>query len=94
MGSGSTVFDADRLVLLWPLGEDQHTVEGVGVGSPVHQLWSVYPDAEVLRREPDAAPDAALVVRVDRAYLMLHDGSRVRRVLAGTEPLLRAAYLA
>lgn len=88
----STVFDADPLVLLWPLAPEQHTSEGIGVGSPLYHAWLAYPDAEALRPGPDAASDALLVHRIDRGYLIRHDGVVVRQLFAGTEELLRAAY--
>ncbi|WP_203964855.1 hypothetical protein [Actinocatenispora thailandica] len=88
----SMMFDSDRLVLLWPLPPEQRTSEGIGIGSTVYHAWLAYPDAEALRPEPAAASDALLVHRIDRGYLIRHDGTVVRQLIAGTEELLRAAY--
>ncbi|MGA8115128.1 MAG: hypothetical protein WCA46_15795 [Actinocatenispora sp.] len=90
MGTGAHAFDADQWVLLWPLDEGQYTAEGIGTGSPLDRVLAVYPDAEDLPA-PAGATGALLVSRPDRAYLVLHDGATVQRILAGTEELLRAA---
>jgi hypothetical protein len=86
------VFRSDRHVLLWPFGPADRTREGVGLGTPVYEAWLAYPDAEALRPGPGAQPDALLVRRTGRGYLIRHDGSVVCEVFAGTEDLLRAAY--
>jgi hypothetical protein len=93
MGSNPASFAFDDLVLLWPLDPAEETAEGVAVGSPVYGAWLAYPDAEALRPFPGAAADALLVTRSDRGYLILHDGVRVQRIVAGVEDLLRASYL-
>lgn len=93
MGSNPASFAFDDLVLLWPLDPTEETAEGVTVGSPVYGAWLAYPDAEALRPFPGAATDALLVTRAHRGYLIMHDGLRVRRILAGVEELLRASYL-
>jgi hypothetical protein len=92
MGPNPASFAFDDLVLLWPLDPAEETAEGIAVGSPVYGAWLAYPDAEALRPAPGAADDALLVKRADRGYLILHDGARVRRIVAGTEALLRASY--
>jgi hypothetical protein len=92
MGARSSVFQSERLVLLWPLEPGEHTSEGVAVGTLVYQAWLAYPDAEALRPSPGASSDALLVNRTGRGYLIRHDGRIVRQVFAGTEDLLRAAY--
>ncbi|WP_203660088.1 hypothetical protein [Actinocatenispora rupis] len=92
MVPGRTVFRHDRLVLLWPFGPADRTVEGVGLGTSVYEAWLAYPDAEALRPAPDARSDALLVRRTGRGYLMRHDGAVVREMYAGTEDLLRATY--
>lgn len=92
MGSVSSVFRFDHLVLLWQLDPTEQTIEGVTVGSPLRRAWLAYPDAQALRPAPAASPNALLVSRPDRSYLIRHDGSSVRRILVGTEELLRAAY--
>jgi len=94
MGARTTFFEADRRVLLWRLRPDERTAEGVAVGCPVHHAWLAYPDAVALSQDPGRDPDALLVSRSGRGYLISHDGTTVRQVLAGTEDLLRAAYAA
>jgi hypothetical protein len=93
MGPNPASSALDDVVLLWPLDPAEETAEGVGVGSSVYGAWLAYPDAEALRPAPGAATDALLVTRAHRGYLILHDGARVRRILAGVEDLLRASYL-
>ncbi|WP_199562087.1 hypothetical protein [Micromonospora deserti] len=79
----SPIFVDDRLVLLW-LGDPIHTPEGVTAGSPVAEVWSRYPSV----RELDAPQgthrfDGLLARHGDRAYLFLHDGRTVRKIIAG-----------
>lgn len=79
----SPIFIDDRLVLLW-LGDATRTPEGVTAGSPVEEVWSRYPSA----RELDAPRgthrfDGVLARRGDRAYLFLHDGDAVRKIIVG-----------
>ncbi|WP_405116638.1 hypothetical protein [Micromonospora sp. NBC_01405] len=79
----SPVFVDDRLVLLW-LDDPVRTPEGVTVGTPVDQVGARY--AQVSRL---IAPhgtyrfDGLLARRGDRAYLFLHDGRTVRKIIAG-----------
>ncbi|MER7334471.1 MULTISPECIES: hypothetical protein [unclassified Micromonospora] len=79
----SPIFVEDRLVLLW-LGDATRTPEGVTAGSPVDEVWSRYPSVREL-----AAPhgthrfDGLLARQGDRAYLFLHDGRAVRKIIVG-----------
>lgn len=79
----SPVFDDGELVLLWadpPL----HTPEGVMVGDPVAEVHSAYPDAEALTAPSGTYQhDGLLATQQDRAYLFLHDGEQVQKVVAG-----------
>ena len=79
----SPIFVDDRLVLLW-LGDTAGTPEGVTIGTPVTEVWARYPRV----RELDAPQgtyrfDGLLARQGDRAYLFLHDGEVVRKVIAG-----------
>lgn len=91
--AASPVFDQDRLVLVWadpPL----HTPEDVSVGSPVDQARRAYPDA--LELTPPAGsttyPGLLIAGGGDRAYLLLHDGRTVQKLVAGLERYVRLLY--
>lgn len=88
----SPVFDGDRLVLIW-LDPPLHTPEGVRVGSPLDAARSAYPDALVLDRPPGSTQyQGLLVVGGDRAYLLLHDGDRVQKLVVGFERYARLLF--
>ncbi|MEU3457756.1 hypothetical protein ABZ671_29820 [Micromonospora sp. NPDC006766] len=82
-GSVSPIFVDNRLVLLW-LDDPMSTPEGITVGTPVAAVRAAYPSATEL-----AAPqrtyrfDGLLARDGDRAYLFLHDGATVRKIIAG-----------
>ncbi|MGS2612952.1 hypothetical protein ACVCAH_00215 [Micromonospora sp. LZ34] len=79
----SPVFVEDRLVLLW-LGDPVRTPEGVTAGTPVDQVRAHYPDAVRLRAPQGTYRfDGLLARRGDRAYLFLHDGRTVRKIITG-----------
>ncbi|SCG78493.1 hypothetical protein GA0070609_5606 [Micromonospora echinaurantiaca] len=79
----SPVFAEDRLVLLW-LGEPARTPEGVTAGTPVEQVRAHYPAAVRLRAPQGTYRfDGLLARRGDRAYLFLHDGRTVRKIITG-----------
>ena len=79
----SPIFVEDRLVLLW-LDDPMSTPDGITVGTPVSDVRDRYPSATRL-----AAPrgthrfDGLLARNGDRAYLFLHDGVTVRKIIAG-----------
>ncbi len=88
----SPVFADDRLVLLWvhPPGR---TPEGVGVGSPVDEVGRHYPDAQPLTAPPDSGRFDGLLVDVDdRAYLFLHDGETVQKLIIGYADYARLLF--
>ncbi|WP_371686223.1 hypothetical protein [Micromonospora sp. 15K316] len=79
----SPVFVDDRLVLIW-LGDSTRTTEGVGVGSPLRQVRARYPQLTPLHAPQGTYRLNGLLARDgDRAYLFLHDGRTVRKVIAG-----------
>ncbi|MEV4809151.1 hypothetical protein AB0J96_04765 [Micromonospora avicenniae] len=77
------VFIDDRLVLLW-LGDSTRTTEGVGVGSPVQQVRTRYPELTPLHAPQGTYRLDGLLARDgELAYLFLHDGRSVRKIIAG-----------
>ncbi|WP_344128552.1 hypothetical protein [Luedemannella flava] len=87
------VFDHDRLAFIWaypPL----HTPEGVMVGTAIADLNRAYPNAERLT-PPAGSPtfDGALVRNPNGvAYLILHDGLAVQKLIVGAENAVRMLY--
>jgi hypothetical protein len=87
------VFDNEKLAFIWaypPL----HTPEGVMVGTEVAALHDAYPTAERLT-PPAGSPtfDGALVRNPNGvAYLILHDGDTVQKLIVGREDSLRMLY--
>ena len=90
--AASPVFADHRLVLLWadpPL----HTPEGVAAGSPVQAVRTAYPDAARLVAPGNSYRfDGLLARRGDRAYLFLHDGRAVRKMIAGYADYARQLF--
>jgi hypothetical protein len=82
--AASPVFDNDRLVLLWadpPL----RTPEGITVGTPVTTLEEIHPDGEHLNAAPGTYRfDGVLVADGTHAYLFLHDGTTVQKLIVGS----------
>jgi len=80
----SPVFDQeDRLVLLWA-DPPMHTAEQIGVGSLVTEVREAYPQARELPAPPGTYRfDGLLVPEGDRAYLFLHDGHEVHKLIVG-----------
>lgn len=87
------VFDEEKLAFIWaypPL----HTPEGVMVGTKVAALHNAYPTAERLT-PPAGSPtfDGALVRNPNGvAYLILHDGDSVQKLIVGREDAVRMLY--
>ena len=82
-GSVSPIFVDDRLVLLW-LDDPMSTPEGITVGTPVDAVHDAYPSVVELDAPQEMHRFDGLLVRSgDRAYLFLHDGSTVRKIIAG-----------
>ncbi|HLT10933.1 MAG TPA: hypothetical protein VK028_09010 [Micromonosporaceae bacterium] len=87
------VFDDGRLVLVWahaPL----RTPERVMEGTPLAEARAAYPDAEELTRAPDDFQFPGLLVPGpdDRAYLLLHDGETVQKLIIGFEEHARLLF--
>jgi hypothetical protein len=79
----SPVFADDRLVLLW-FEPPMRTPEGITVGTPVDAVPAAYPSATWLTAPQETYRfDGLLVEQGDRAYLFLHDGRTVRKIIAG-----------
>ncbi|MEV1329643.1 hypothetical protein AB0J20_08705 [Micromonospora costi] len=79
----SPVFVGDRLVLLWA-GDPMRTAEGITAGTPVAEVRARYPSVTPLHAPRGTYRlDGLLARQGDRAYLFLHDGRQVRKVIAG-----------
>lgn len=77
------VFDGERLVLLW-VDPPYHTPEGVMVGTALPEARRSYPNAQQLSPPPGSPVfPGLLVTQGDRAYLILHDGQTVQKVVVG-----------
>ncbi|MEU6078008.1 hypothetical protein [Micromonospora sp. NPDC047074] len=79
----SPIFVDDRLVLLW-LDDATRTPQGITTGIPIEEVRARFPSA----RELDAPQgmhrfDGLIARQGDRAYLFLHDGYAVRKIIAG-----------
>jgi hypothetical protein len=82
-GSVSPIFVDDRLVLLW-LDDPMSTPEGITVGTPVAEARAAYPSAVELTAPQGTYRFDGLFARDGgRAYLFLHDGTTVRKIIAG-----------
>lgn len=90
--AASPVLDRGQLVLIWaypPL----HTPENVLVGTPVEQAKTAYPAAVELNPPAGSTTyPGLLVIGGDRAYLLLHDGRTVQKLVVGFERYARLLY--
>jgi len=81
-GAGPVFVDG-RLALVWadpPL----RTPEGVAVGSPLAEVRRAYPAADDLPAPAGSYRFGGLIATEgDRAYLFLHDGTAVRKLIVG-----------
>jgi hypothetical protein len=89
----SPVFDGDELVLIWadpPL----RTPENVTVGTPLDAARNAYPQAAELTPPAGSTTYPGLLVRGPEgaAYLLLHDGEKVQKLIVGTERHLRLLF--
>lgn len=79
----SPIFIQDRLVLLWA-GDPIRTPEGVAAGTPIAEVRASYPRVRELRAPQGTYRFDGLLARDgDRAYLFLHDGRTVQKIIAG-----------
>ncbi|MFV2103849.1 hypothetical protein [Micromonospora sp. LOL_024] len=79
----SPIFIDDRLVLLWA-DDPVRTPEGIAAGTPLAEVKASYPSVSQLRAPQGTHRFDGLLARDgDRAYLFLHDGHTVRKVIAG-----------
>ncbi|WP_413775721.1 hypothetical protein [Micromonospora sp. RTGN7] len=89
----SPIFVNDRLVLLW-LDDPVRTPEGVTVGTPVEQARSRYTTVSRLYAPQGTHRFDGLLARSgDRAYLFLHDGRTVRKIIAGYADWARRLFV-
>lgn len=86
------VFIDGRLALVWadpPL----HTPEGISVGDSLAATRAAYPDATELTAPPGSHRfDGLLAAHGDRAYLFMHDGRTVQKLIAGYERHARTLF--
>ncbi|MFG1950712.1 hypothetical protein [Micromonospora sp. NPDC048830] len=81
--AASPVFVDDRLVLLW-VDDPFRTPEGISVGASVEEVRARYRTLHPLRAPQGTHRFDGLLARSgDRAYLFLHDGRTVRKIVAG-----------
>jgi len=79
----SPVFLDERLVLLWA-NPPLTTPEGIGVDSSLADARAAYPKAMDLPAPKGSHRfDALMTTEDDRAFLFLHDGTTVRKLIAG-----------
>ncbi len=91
--NASPVFERDRLVLIWahaPL----RTPEGVMVGTKLAEARRAYPSAIELPVPAGSEQFPGLIVTGagDRAYLILHDGNQVQKLIVGIEHYARLLF--
>jgi hypothetical protein len=91
--NASPVFDADQLVLIWaypPL----HTPESIMVGTSVATARKAYPTAVELTRPAGSTQYPGLLVAGPDglAYLFLHDGIQVQKLVVGQEKQARMLF--
>ncbi|GIJ30742.1 hypothetical protein Vqi01_59040 [Micromonospora qiuiae] len=79
----SPIFIEGRLVLLWA-GDPVQTPEGITAGTPIAEVEASYPRVRSLHAPQGTHRFDGLLARDgDRAYLFLHDGRTVRKIIAG-----------
>lgn len=90
--SGNLVFAEDRLVLIW-FESPAASRSGITTGAPVEAVLKTYPHAERLTAPPGSHRfDGLLVVDGAQGYLFLHDGTTVRKAIAGYVDYLRRLF--
>jgi hypothetical protein len=85
------VFENGRLVLIWaypPL----HTPEDVMVGTPLSSVRRAYPQAVTLPLTPGLFAALLVANGLGEAYLILHDGTIVQKLIVGLEAAARRLY--
>jgi len=86
------VFVSDRLVLLW-VHAPVHTPEGIMEGSSVESVRQAYPGGVDLTPPPGSHAYPGILVRQgDAAYLFLHDGTTVKKEIAGYADYVQRLY--
>lgn len=88
----SPVFVEDRLVLMWA-SPPMRTPEGIAVGTSIDEVRRTYPDLAVLDAPHGSYRfDGLLTTDDDLAYLFLHDGRMVRKIVAGYAEFARKLF--
>ncbi|MCP2322529.1 hypothetical protein HDA40_001036 [Hamadaea flava] len=86
------VFVEDRLVLLWAHAPVR-TPEGISEGSPVDAVRRAYSgEVELTPPAGSHAYPGIMVKQGDSAYLFLHDGTTVRKEIAGYADYVQRLY--
>ncbi|MEV0270211.1 hypothetical protein AB0H43_15635 [Hamadaea sp. NPDC050747] len=86
------VFAQDRLVLLWAHAPVR-TPEGISEGSSVEAVRQAYSDEVELTPPAGSHAYPGIMVRQgDAAYLFLHDGTTVRKEVAGYADYVQRLY--
>ncbi len=87
------IFDHDTLAFIWAF-PPLHTPEGIMVGSTKIALDEAYPNAERLSPPSGSPTFAGSLVRHPNgvAYLVLHDGQTVQKLIVGNEDAVRTLY--
>jgi hypothetical protein len=92
LGGVDPVFAHDRLVLLW-VHAPVHTPEGIAEGSTVDAVRQAYSGAVELTPPAGSYAYPGLLVRQgDTAYLFLHDGTTVKKEIAGYAVYVQRLY--
>ncbi|HYN97774.1 MAG TPA: hypothetical protein VES42_28370 [Pilimelia sp.] len=86
------VFVAGTLALVWA-DQPLRTPDGVSAGDPVAKVRAAHPNAVELRAPRGSYRfDGLLAPTGDRAYLFLHDGRAVRKLIVGYADAARALF--
>jgi hypothetical protein len=92
LATASPVFHQDKLVLLW-IDPPVRTPEGITLGTAVDRVRESYPDATQLTAPPNTYRfDGLLAGEGDRAYLFLHDGATVQKIIVGYADYARKLF--
>jgi hypothetical protein len=91
MPNATPVFGEGTLVLIWA-NPPLHTPENVAVGTPVQTARNAYPGAVELPAASGKFAGLLVTGPDDLAYLFLHDGTAVQKVIVGVERFARLLF--